>query len=90
MEFICAHIFSTLVEECGKNVILVMKYDNKENQSYPILNHRYAVKSEKKKIFGKKIQKPRKALKTLDLETNPQVFHNVYNRVSKLFCQRAA
>jgi len=40
MQFISEHIFYTLAEECGKTVILVMKYDN----SYPILNHRYAVK----------------------------------------------
>jgi len=45
MQFICEHILSTLTEECGKNVILIIKYDNKENQSYPILSHRYAVKS---------------------------------------------
>ena len=45
MQFICEHIFSTLGEECGRNVLLVMKYDNKEKQLYHILNYRYAVKS---------------------------------------------
>jgi len=32
MQFICEHILSAPAEECGKNVILVMRYDNKENQ----------------------------------------------------------
>jgi len=47
MPLICGHILSTLAEGCGKKVkinMYVKKYDNKENQSYPILNLRYAVK----------------------------------------------
>jgi len=43
-QFICEHILSTLAEDCGEKVMFVAKYDNKCNQSYPILNHRYAVK----------------------------------------------
>jgi len=42
MQILYEHIFSTLAE-CDKNVILVMKHDNKRNQSYPILSCRYAV-----------------------------------------------
>ena len=34
MQFICEHILSALAEKCGKNVILVMKYDNKEKKLY--------------------------------------------------------
>ena len=45
VQFNCENILSTLAEECGETIILVVKYNNRENQSYRILTHHYAVKS---------------------------------------------
>jgi len=58
-QFICEHILFTLGEEFGENVILVMKYDNKEKQSHYMLNHRHAIQSYKHQTFRRQKQKPR-------------------------------
>ena len=52
MQFICEHILFTLAEDCGENVILVMKYDNKEKQSHYMFNHRHAIKAYLKFQYG--------------------------------------
>jgi len=57
MQVIWENILCTFAEECVENATLFMTGDNKVNQSYPILNHRYAVKFSKTQIFGRKKQK---------------------------------